>query len=1078
MKANGAAAVRPLEPARLFAGAKLVVIGGTGFLGKVFLTMLLARYPGVGRVYLLVRPKNGQTADQRFWADIATSEALAPLREQYGAAVELFLRDKVVPVAGDVVLPFCGLDPDLRAELRGEVAAVVNASGVIDFDPPLDVALEVNAFGVQNLVALARDLGGARLMHTSTCFVAGTRTGFIEEVDPFTHPFPRGELERAHWDPDREIAECLDVIEQARHRANDAFRQSAFLDEAKRNLTARNEPATGPALDDEIEKVRRKYIEARLAEMGTERAQFWGWPNTYTYTKSIGEQLVAGSGLPFTIVRPAIVESSISFPHVGWNEGVNTSAPLLYSNINGQTQFPGSDNNLDFIPCDLVAAGMILSLAELVEGTAKPVYQYGTSDVNPASMSRFLELSGLYKRQKWQRTGKGGPVVSFLQSHIEGTTFSEEVFEKYGPKMVARGATTLADALRTLGRGPAAPLLGPAATALGKFADQQLKVKRVLDQFVPFVARYDYTFRCDNTRAAFARLGPADQARLPWNPETIDWRQWFMEVHMVGLERWVFPEIDRMIRKEARAPRRHETLPELLLEMADRHDLAVALQRTEAEGLSRLTYREWKARSLACAARLRDAGVAPGDRVMLSGANHPAWPVSFFGILLAGATVVPLDPAIDKGAAENIARASRARAFIADRAVSEALRPVLGERLAWLGLHDAAAPGEQAEAKPVVPRDVAALIYTSGTTGNPKGVMLSHHNLTALVAALAPIFPLGKDDRVLSVLPLHHTFELTCGLLLPLSRGARVVYLDQLTGERLEHGLAAGRITAMVGVPALWEMLERKILARVAERGALAGKVFDFAVDLNRALGRSTSLDAGRLLFGPVHQALGGNLRYLVSGGAALPADTHQLFAGLGLHLTEGYGLTEAAPVLAVAAARPGGRAGGVGRAIPGVELKIHEANGDGVGEILARGPNVMLGYADDDAETRRTIDDDGWLHTGDLGKLDRRGQLTIVGRMKDTIVASNGENVYPDDVEARLGAIEHVEEYVVLGVPDARGGERVALVAVPRAGDSVPRAERHSLAKASIDRACQGLPPVQRAAITLLIDVPLPRTA
>src|SRR5262249_13386520 len=159
------------------------------------------------------------------------------------------------PVAGDVAQPFCGLDAPLREDLRGEIDAVVNASGVIDFDPPLDVALDVNAFGVQNLVALAKDLGNVPFMHTSTCFVAGERTGFMEERDPTEHPSPRsGELERAHWDPDREIAECLDVIEQARHRANDAFRQSRFLDEAKKNLERRNEPCSGQVLDDEIAK--------------------------------------------------------------------------------------------------------------------------------------------------------------------------------------------------------------------------------------------------------------------------------------------------------------------------------------------------------------------------------------------------------------------------------------------------------------------------------------------------------------------------------------------------------------------------------------------------------------------------------------------------------------------------------------------------------------------------------------------------------------------------------------------------------------------------------------------------------
>lgn len=1093
---NGHGRSAVLRPEELFRGRKLVVIGGTGFLGKVFWALLLARYPSVERLYLLVRPKAGQSAEERFWSEIATSEVMRPLREQYGSAYELFLRDKIVPVEGDVAQPYCGIAAPLREELRGDIDAVVNASGVIDFDPPLDLALEVNAFGVQNLVALARDLGNVPLMHTSTCFVAGERTGFIEEQDPREHPFPRsGVLERAHWDPDREIAECLDVIEQAKHRANDAFRQSRFLDEAKRNLAAKNEPASGAVLETEIERVRRKYVEARLAEMGTERAQFWGWSNTYTYTKSIGEQIVARSGLPFTIVRPAVVESSVEFPVKGWNEGVNTSAPLLYSVLHGQTQIPGSDNYLDVIPCDMVASGMVLSLAELLEGTASAVYQYGASDSNPCPMSRFAELSGLHKRRYYQRTGKGGPLLSFLQAHVEAATLEEREFDKYGPALVAKGVSSVARVLGVAAKGPMVPLLGPVTDSLSKFADQQLKVKAVLDNFVPFVARYDYVFRCDNTRAAYARLAPEDKKRLNWVPESIDWRHWFLEIHMPGLEKWVFPEIDRRLERKTRAPARHETLPALLAEMAQRFDLAVALQRTEADGLSRITFREWYARSLSCAKRLQDLGVVKGDRVLLAASNHPAWPIAFFGIQLAGATAVPMDAAIDAGPAANIARASGAKLFVCDAAVRRALGVATraeraraetsgtpgepaGLPVDCLDVHEAAEPGPAADPVDVFPRDVAALIYTSGTTGTPKGVMLTHYNLTSLAASLAPLFPLGKDDRVLSVLPLHHTFELTCGLLLPLSRGSRVVYLDELTGERLEHGLKAGRITAMVGVPALWEMLERKVLSKVTERGAVSARVFDFAVELNRSLGKSLGVDAGKLLFGPVHEGLGGHLRYLVSGGAALPEDTHRLFAGLGLHLTEGYGLTEASPVLAVASARPGSRSGHVGRAIPGVELKIAAPNADGVGEILARGPNVMLGYADDEEETRRTIDDDGWLHTGDLGKLDRRGNLAIVGRAKDTVVTSNGENVYPDDVEARLGSVDRIEEYVVLGASDPRGGERIACVAVPAPDESIPRPERHAKAKASLDKALSLLPSAQRPAIVLLIDVPLPRTA
>jgi long-chain acyl-CoA synthetase len=193
--------------------------------------------------------------------------------------------------------------------------------------------------------------------------------------------------------------------------------------------------------------------------------------------------------------------------------------------------------------------------------------------------------------------------------------------------------------------------------------------------------------------------------------------------------------------------------------------------------------------------------------------------------------------------------------------------------------------------------------------------------------------------------------------------------------------------------------------------------------------------------------------------------------------LAEGYGLTEAAPVLTVASGGPGARSGHVGKALPGVEIRIHTPNAQGVGQVLARGPNVMLGYSDDEESTRRSIDADGWLHTGDLGKLDKQGHLVIVGRAKDVIVAANGENVYPDDVEARLGQVEHIAELAIIGIDSPRGGERVACVAVPSDDDGASRALRHQRAKASLDKALAKLPGAQRPAVVTLLDAKLPRT-
>ena len=253
-------------------------------------------------------------------------------------------------------------------------------------------------------------------------------------------------------------------------------------------------------------------------------------------------------------------------------------------------------------------------------------------------------------------------------------------------------------------------------------------------------------------------------------------------------------------------------------------------------------------------------------------------------VLLAAQT---LDEKIDAAACDVILRASRSVVLMLDDKAAARLGPLLRVQTLRVSLSAQVVYEPRPEPRPAAsertgmtslegrlpkPEHVAALIYTSGTTDAPKGVMLSHYNLTSLVASLGPLFPLERDDRLLSVLPLHHTFELTCGLLLPLSRGARVVYLDQVTRERLSETLREANITAMVGVPALWESLERQIHSRIEERGPIAGKAFEFALMLSRTLGDRLGMDVGRLLFGPVHASLGGQLRLLVSGGAALPA--------------------------------------------------------------------------------------------------------------------------------------------------------------------------------------------------------------
>ncbi|NVB37707.1 AMP-binding protein [Pseudenhygromyxa sp. WMMC2535] len=1084
-----------LDVAAQLEGKNLIVIGATGFLGKVWLAMLLHRYPGIGKCYTVVRSRRTISSKERWWSEVAPSPVFDPLREQHpGAAFEAFLREKIVPIDGDVTRDRMGIDPALLDRLEAAIGtpeaihAIVNVAGVVDFNPPLDDALSVNAYGARHLVDLSRKLGEAPVMHTSTCFVVGCRDGVTLERSTLEFPFPRAdELDLEHWDAEREIAECSDLVESTRRRAEDAPRQSHLLDEAKRNLRERHEPLRGQALKDELDKVKRRFVRERLIAAGAERATFWGWPNIYTYTKSIGEQVLLRSGIPLTIVRPAIVESAVDFPKLGWCEGISTSTPIMYLVYQGLQTIPvGEHCYYDAIPVDLCSAGMIAALAALIAARHEVCYQLCSSDSNPLKTRRAGELIGLGKRLHYKNRSKGNPLVNMLQAHAEAEILPVEVYERRSAPATVRRASKVDQLLARFEDSPVERWTKPVRKQAQSMARQAKNVNMVMEAFIPFIAGNEMRFSAKNTRALMASLTERDQALLPWNPEDIDWRDYWLNIHHKGVEEFSIPLLEDKLRKQVKPLRRHDNLVAMLEDMCERHEHALIFQRLEGDPpqLTRITYSDLDRRSAALAAKLWAAGVRKGDRVALGGRNHPAWGIAYFGILRCGAAAVPIDKDYEAMPMATVLRKSKAKLAIFDVQVVEI--PEQAQLCPRWDLHEvtgeppADAPAPKAPEVEIADSDLASVLYTSGTTGDPKGVMLTHENFTALVAALAPLFPLGHEDRVLSVLPLHHTFEFTCGLLLPLSRGARVVYLDEINGDRMVEGLELGQITGMIGVPALWELIERRVLTEVRDRGKLTERIFEFTLDLNRNIGKTLGVDLGRVLFGQVHAQLGGNLRYLVSGAAALPKDVHRTFQGLGLHLAEGYGLTEAAPVLTLSKATPRNKGGNVGKAIPGVELKIDGPNSEGVGEILARGPNVMVGYEGDDAATEQVLDE-GWLRTGDLGTLDDKGRLRIVGRSKEVILSASGENVYPDDVEVMLGLPRFIKELSIVGVPDRdkEGAERVAVLAVPDyEGEDVDRIERRREAEGELRKQIGELSRHMRPTVVHFTDVDLPRTA
>ncbi|HUB07214.1 MAG TPA: AMP-binding protein [Myxococcales bacterium] len=1085
-----------LDVSQTFRDRSLVLTGATGFLGKVVLSMLLDRYPEIGQVLVLARPGTSASAEARFFDQVLPSHPFDPLREKHGTSAERFFREKIRVLDGDVTDPDLGLDEAIVAELsRAKVAAVLNCAGLVSFDPSLELALGVNSLGPAHAAGLCRKIG-APLVHVSTCFVAGERQGPVFEDEPVVGSYPRQrELDGASLDVPREIEDCQKLIAQARQRADDGALAATFRADAMERLREEGrDPADARALKLAVARERKLWLANELVRLGMERARHWGWPNTYTFSKSLGEQLIAGTaGLSYALARPSIVESALRYPFPGWNEGFTTSAPLAFLGLKGHRSLPAGERCiLDLIPVDLVAAGLLAITAAAAAGEQDPVYQLASGDVNPFFAARAVELVGLYRRRVYRRKETGRPFVNKLASRLEIRPVSRARYEWTSAPMarrVARGLSALiAESRPRWGAPRVSALADRAKEALDGVAREVEGITDLIDLFLPFLWENSYIFRCDRTRALADRLAPADREKLPWDPEKLEWRHYFMDVHMAGLERWVFPGLEEERDAQRRPGRAHRDLLELFFASTEAHAERVAFRYVEGEDRPEVavTYAQARTRAVRVAAHLAAAGVKPGDRVLLSGDNRPEWPIGYFGILLAGAVAVPLDPQLSDDEVRNLARASGARVGLCGEETGKAgeelpdspVSSVATKDVHWLALEAATArpfgASEPAFDRPAIsPDDPASLIFTSGTTGKPKGVLLSHRNFAQLAHKLASVFDLALGQGVLSVLPLHHTFEFSCGLLVPFAVGAEITYLDELTADRLGEVLATGRIHAMVGVPALWQLLHRRITQELAARPAWVEKTVESLMAGNRELRDRMGWNLGKLLFWPVHRKLGGNLRVMVSGGSALSEEVHEAFRGLGFDLTEGYGLTEAAPVLTVTPPGETRQSGSVGRALPGIELRIAEPDSSGIGEVLAKGPSVMLGYFGDREATDAVVRD-GWLHTGDLGRLDADGNLFLAGRKKDVIIDANGKNVYPDELEELhlRDPPEALRELSIVGLPDEAGGERVACLAVVEKGASRLEVEAH------LKTVSETLPFYKRIKVLHLTELELPKTA
>ncbi len=476
-------------------------------------------------------------------------------------------------------------------------------------------------------------------------------------------------------------------------------------------------------------------------------------------------------------------------------------------------------------------------------------------------------------------------------------------------------------------------------------------------------------------------------------------------------------------------------VPELVEYAAERYGERPFLLRHAGGTWSGYTFMAAARAVRAFTALLEREGVRPGARVALQSDNRPEWGLAYLSVLAAGAVVVPLDAQLkDLEVGEILAFAEATHAVCDARhlPVLEAARLARRRLLGLVALDPVphlphwdqalreyvttAAPAPAAQ-----PHDLAVLLFTSGTTAQAKGVMLSHTNLLSNVESVVRTFEFSSTDRFLSILPLHHTFESTAGLLCPLRVGASVCYARGLASRELREDMASSGATLFIGVPLLYEKLMTAIRNAIDEAPLPTRLLARSLLGLSRLVRRATGLRLGRTLVRPLRRKAGlDRLRMFVTGAAPFAPDVFWRYIDFGWPMVEGYGLTETSPV--VCANRPHHPTpGAVGWPMPGIEVKIEAPDADGDGEIAVRGPNVMLGYWRQPELTAEVLRD-GWFHTGDLGRVQTDGRVRITGRLKNMIATAAGKKIYPEEIEVQLSNSHYVLEVVVAGGRDPRG--------------------------------------------------------
>ena len=465
--------------------------------------------------------------------------------------------------------------------------------------------------------------------------------------------------------------------------------------------------------------------------------------------------------------------------------------------------------------------------------------------------------------------------------------------------------------------------------------------------------------------------------------------------------------------------------------------------KTEEEGKFReITHKQVRDDVKALGTKLVNMGLKD-KRIAVISENRYEWGIVYLAVVTGTGIIVPLDKSLPENEIESLIIRSEVEAIFYSKKYDEVMNKIKKENntkvkyFISMGLekeednvyseYELIKQGNELlesgnteflDAK-IDAEKMSIMLFTSGTTAMSKAVMLSHKNICANLMDITSVIRIDENDRFLSFLPLHHTFECTTGFLYPLSRGSSIAFCEGI--RHIAENLKEYQATVMVSVPILFEAMYKKVMKTIEKQGKL--KTVQKGIKISQFL-LKFGIDIRKKIFKEIHDTLGGKIRIFVAGGAALDPEAEKGFNQLGFTMYQGYGLTESSPVIAAEDDKYQ-RLGSIGKAFPSLDVKIADPNEEGVGELLAKGPSIMLGYYDNDEATKEALED-GWLHTGDLARIDKDGYIFISGRKKFVIVLKNGKNIYPEEIETLINKIEGVKESFVYGRPEDDGDYKI----------------------------------------------------